>query len=169
MLAPGSSVIENDEYTSIIKEPGKREFTIRNSDLAKKIDTKPEKQTDLKDYVDRGTKAPAGKIIKKLMIKHAGDAKKRIEEDKKVKHRRLAGDTSCVTSVHSNVSRALRVRMPKKPMKLIVPAPQTHLVQSTSVIAPQTSGTQSRPTTAEQVIRGPPQRPNRKSTAITIQ
>ena len=35
VLAPGSSVIKTDAYTSIIKEPGKRKVTIRNSDLAK--------------------------------------------------------------------------------------------------------------------------------------
>ena len=35
VLAPGSSVIKSDAYTSMIKEPGKREVTIRNSDLAK--------------------------------------------------------------------------------------------------------------------------------------
>ena len=35
VLAPGSSVVKTDSYTSIIKEPGKREVTIRNSDLAK--------------------------------------------------------------------------------------------------------------------------------------
>ena len=31
-LAPGSSVVKTDAYTSVIIEPGKREVTIRNSD-----------------------------------------------------------------------------------------------------------------------------------------
>ena len=34
VLAPGSSLIKSNDYTSIIKEPGKREVTIQNSDLA---------------------------------------------------------------------------------------------------------------------------------------
>ena len=35
LLAPGSSVIKSDAYTSIIKDTGKREVRIRNYDLAK--------------------------------------------------------------------------------------------------------------------------------------
>ena len=47
VLAPRSSVIKSDAYTSITKEPGKLEVTIRNSDLAK-FGTKAEKQTKLR-------------------------------------------------------------------------------------------------------------------------
>ena len=46
VLAPGSSVIKFNEHTSIIKDSGRREVTIRNSDLAK-FGTKAERQTDL--------------------------------------------------------------------------------------------------------------------------
>ena len=46
VLAPGSSVVKTDTYTSNIKEPGKRDVTIRNSDLAK-FGTKAERQTEL--------------------------------------------------------------------------------------------------------------------------
>ena len=46
VLAPGSSVVKTDTFTSVIKEPGKRNETIRNSDLAK-FGTKTERQTEL--------------------------------------------------------------------------------------------------------------------------
>ena len=35
VLAPVSSVIKSNEHTSIIKEPGRREVTVRNSNLDK--------------------------------------------------------------------------------------------------------------------------------------
>ena len=46
VLAPGSSVVKTDAHTSVQKEAGKREVTIRNSDLAK-FGTKAERQTEL--------------------------------------------------------------------------------------------------------------------------
>ena len=46
VLAPGSSVMKTDAYTSVIKQLGKREVMIRNLDLAK-FGTKAERQTDL--------------------------------------------------------------------------------------------------------------------------
>ena len=60
VLGPGSSVIKSNDHTSIIKEPGRREVTIRTSDLAK-FATKAEKQTDLKCYAKRRPKVPMGK------------------------------------------------------------------------------------------------------------
>ena len=60
VLAPGSSVIKSDAYTSKIKEPEKREVTMRSSDLAK-FGTKAERQNDLKNYSDRRPKVPTGK------------------------------------------------------------------------------------------------------------
>ena len=35
LLAPGLAVFKYNDYTSIIKEPAKKEFTIRNSDFEK--------------------------------------------------------------------------------------------------------------------------------------
>ena len=60
VLAPGSSVFKTTENTSVIKEPGKREVTIRNSDLAK-FGTKAERETDLQIYANRRPKIPTGK------------------------------------------------------------------------------------------------------------
>ena len=60
VLALGSSVDKTDAYTSVTKEPGKREVTIRNSDLAK-FGNKAERQTELQIYANRRPKVPSGK------------------------------------------------------------------------------------------------------------
>ena len=122
VLAPGSSVIKSNDPTSVIKEPGKRDVTFRNSDLAK-FGTKAERQTDLKCYAERRLKIPMGKTTEESISRHVKDAKRKVKDDKKIKHRRINDDTSCVSSIHSNVSRALRLIIPSKPKKIVVPAP----------------------------------------------
>ena len=65
---------------------------------------------------------------------------------------------SAVSSIHSNVSRALRVRMPTKPKKTIVPAPPQPPIETvTDFAAPMTL-----PQTSV-VIAEPPTRPKRKA------
>ena len=86
-LVPGSSVVKTDAYISVIKEPGKREVTIRNSDLAK-VGTKTERQTDLQIYANRRPKVPSGKITEDLISQHAREARKKLEGNKKMKHRK---------------------------------------------------------------------------------
>ena len=81
VLAPGSSVIKTDAYTSIIKEPGKREVTIRNSDSAK-FGTKAERQTDFQFYANRRQKVPSRKITEDLINQHAKEARKKLEGNK---------------------------------------------------------------------------------------
>ena len=76
VLAPGSSVIKTDIFTSVIKEPGKREVTFRNSDLAK-FGTKAERQTELQIYASRRPKLPSGKITEDLINQNAREAKKK--------------------------------------------------------------------------------------------
>ena len=135
MLAPGSSVTKSNDYTSIIKEPGKRVVTFRNSDLAK-FGTKAQKQTDLKCYAERRPKLPTGKTTEKTINRYAKGATLKIEGEKKIKPRRINDDTSCVSSIHSNVSQALRVRMLTKPKKLVVLAPQNQPRQRSTDFAP---------------------------------
>ena len=79
MLAPGSSVVKTDKFTSRIKEPGKRDVTIRYSDLAK-FGTKAERQTELQLYADRRTKTPTGKITEELISHHAKESRKKLKE-----------------------------------------------------------------------------------------
>ena len=60
---------------------------------------------------------PSGKITQDLINQHAREARKKLEGNKKMKHRKIADDASAVSSIHSNVTRALKVRMPTKPQK----------------------------------------------------
>ena len=45
--------------------------------------------------------------MEEIISRHAKKAKKKIEGEKKFKYRRNTDDTRCVSSIHSNVSRAL--------------------------------------------------------------
>ena len=113
VLAPGSSAVKTDTFTSVIKEPGKRDVTIRNSDLAK-FGRKAERQTELQVYANRRPKIPTGKTTEELISHHAKELRKKLEGGKRMKHRKLADDVSTVSFIHSNVTRALRIRMPTK-------------------------------------------------------
>ena len=53
-----------------------------------------------------------------------------------MKHKKIADDVSAVSSIHSNVTRALRVRMPVKPKKTLVPAPPQPPKESVTDFAP---------------------------------
>ena len=75
-----------------------------------------------------------------------------------MKHRRVADDVSTVSSIHSNVTRALRVRMPTKPKKQQTTAPPNQTTASNNDLAvPMELPTSSI------VIAEPPSRPNRKA------
>ena len=155
--APGSSVVKTDAYTSVIKEPGKREVTISNSDLAK-FGTKAERQTDLQIYANRRPKVPSGKITEDLINQNARQVRKKLERNKKMKHKKVADDASAVSFIHSNVTRALKVRMPTKPKKTVVPAPQ----EPPSEILRDSAPPMELPLTSI-VIAEPSSRPKRKA------
>ena len=116
MLAPGSSVVKTNTFTSVIKEPGKRDVTIRNSNLAK-FGTKAERETELQVYANRRPKIQTGKTTEELISHHAKESRKKLGGGKRLKHRKVADDVSTVSSIHSNVTRALRIRMPTKPKR----------------------------------------------------
>ena len=84
VLAPSSSVVKTDAYTSVIKIPSKREVTVRNSDLAK-FGTKAERQTELQIYANRGPKVPSGKITEKLVNQYAKEERKKLEGNKRMR------------------------------------------------------------------------------------
>ena len=71
----------------------------------------------------RGPKIPKGNTTEELINRHSKDSRRKIEVDKKIKHRRINDNTSCVSSIHSNASRALRMRLPTKPKKIVITAP----------------------------------------------
>ena len=157
VLAPSSSVIKTNEHTSVIKEPGKRDVTIRNSNLAK-FGTKAERETELKVYADRRPKLPTGKTIVELINHHAKEARRKIEGGKRMKNRKVADDVSTVSSIHSNVTRALRVRMPTKPKRQLITAPPKQPTELSSDFAVP----MELPTTSI-VIAEPHSRPKRKA------
>ena len=157
VLAPGSSVTKTDAFASVIKEPKKREVTIRNSDLAK-LGTKAERQTHLQIYANRRPKKPSGKITEDLINQHAREAWKKLEGNEKMKHKRIADDVSAVSSIHSNVTRALPVRMQVKPKQTVVPAPPQPPTESVTDFAPPMELPLSSTVNAE-----PPTRPKKSS------
>ena len=65
---------------------------------------------------------------------------------------------SCVSSIHSNVSGEVRVRMPTKPKKKINPAPPQPPIETVSDFAPPVTLPQTSTVVAE-----PPTRPRRKA------
>ena len=159
VLAPGSSVVKTDTFISVIKEPGKRDVTIRNSDLAK-FGTKAERPTELQVYANRRPKTPTGKTTEDLISHHAKELRKKLEGGKRMNHRKLADDVSTVSSIHSNVTRALRVRMPTKPKRSIITAPPKQPTETRSDFAVPMEIPSTSIVTAE-----PPSRPKRKAAA----
>ena len=157
VLSAGSSLMKSNEQTSTIKEPGGRKVTIRNSDLAK-FGTKTERQTDLKCYARHRPKEPTGKTTEELISRHAKDAKRKTEGGKKINYRRTTDYMNCVSSINSNVSRALRLRMPTEPKNTVVPIPlQPTLEKFTDLAPPKTL-----PQTSI-IIAEPPTRPIMKA------
>ena len=157
VLAPRSSKIKTNEHASLIKEPGKREVTIRNSNLAK-FGTKAERDTELQVYANRRPKLPTGKTTEELISHHAKESRKKLEGGKRMKHRKVADDVSTVSSIHSNVTRALRVRMPTKPKRQQSTAPPNQPTESSNDLAVP----MGLPTSSI-VIAEPPSRPKRKA------
>ena len=75
-----------------------------------------------------------------------------------MKHQKIADDISAVSSIHSNVTRALRVRMPTKPKRTFITAPPKPPAEVTSDFAEP----MELPSTSV-VIAQPPSRPKRKA------
>ena len=79
-----------------------------------------------------------------------------------MKHRKIADDASAVSSIHSNVTRALRVRMPTKPKRTDITAPPQPPTEDICDFAPP----MELPLTSI-VIAEPPTRPKSKPATKT--
>ena len=112
VLKPGSSVTKSSPTTTIINEPGRSPVKVRDSDLAK-FGTKAERPTNLWAYAQRRP-APYEQTTETKIAKHSNDVKRQKRGEIKIRHRHR-DTTSVVSSVNSNVSRALTVRKPVKP------------------------------------------------------
>ena len=132
-------------------------MTIRNSNLAK-FGTKAERETELQEFANRRPKLPTGKKTEELISHHAKESRKKLEGEKRMKHRKVADYVRTVSSIHSNVTRALRVRMPTKPKRQLSTAPPKQPTELSSEFAVP----MELPTTSI-VIAEPPSRPKRKA------
>ena len=112
VLKPGSFVTKSSPTTTIINELGRTPVKVRDSDLAK-FGTKAERSTNLWAYAQRRP-APYEQTTEIKIAKHSNDIKKQKRGELKIRHRHRDA-TSVVSSVNSNVSRALTERKPTKP------------------------------------------------------
>ena len=113
VLAPGSTILKVSPLTSTIKEPGKQIVTVRNSDIAK-FGTAQERQTSLKVYTDRRGPRTCKKLVEEQIQLHTKQFTRKLKGDKQPKHRKR-DPGSGVSSSRSNVSRAMRGRIPQIP------------------------------------------------------
>ena len=118
VLAPGSHILKASPTTSTIKQPGKPVVTVRNSDIAK-FGTQLERQTPLKAYTDRRGPLSSKKLVEELIQSHVKEFTRKQKGDKKMKHRKR-DPGSGVSSSKSNISRAMRGRIPKFPNFLAI-------------------------------------------------
>ena len=112
VLKPGSYVTKSSPTTTIINEPGRAPIKVMDSDLAK-LGTKAERATNLWTYAQRRP-APYEQTTETKIAKHSNDLKKQKRGEIKIRHCQRA-TTSVVSSVNSNVTRALTVPKPSKP------------------------------------------------------
>ena len=112
VLKPGSFVTKSSPTTTIINEPGRSPVKVRDSDLAK-FGTKIERSSNLWVCAQRRP-APYGKTTEFKIAKHSNDLKEQKRGEIKIRHRQR-DTTSVVSSINSNVSRALMVSKQTKP------------------------------------------------------
>ena len=113
-LAPGSTVVRTSDTTTVIKEPGVPEVSVRNSDIAK-FGTRAERNTELWQYAQRRP-LPYDKTTEEKIAQHTKDLKKKFRGEIKIRHRPTQSDAaSGVSSANSNISKAMLARKPRKP------------------------------------------------------
>ena len=105
-LAPGSTVVRTSNTTTVIKEPGVPEVSVRNSDIAK-FGTRAERNTDLWEYAKRRP-LPYEKTTEEKIAQHTKELKKKFRGEIKIRHRHNQSDAaSGVSSANSNISKAM--------------------------------------------------------------
>ena len=113
-LAPGSTVVRTSDTTTVIKEPGVPEVSVRNSNIAK-FGTRAERNTEFWQYAQRRP-LPYEKTMEEKIAQHTKDLKKKYRGKIKIRHRPTQSDAaSGVSSANSNISKAMSSCKPKKP------------------------------------------------------
>ena len=145
VLATGSHILKVSPTTSTIKEPGKPVVTFRNSEIAK-FGTQLERQTPLKAYADRRGPTSEEKLVEELIQSHVKEFTRKQKVDKKMKHRKR-NPGSGVSSSKSNISRAIRGRVPNIPNFLAMRNQQPEASTVSHSEQPTTSTTNTTATT----------------------
>ena len=155
VLVPGSHILKVSPTTSTIKVPGKQVVTVRNSDIAK-FGTQLEMQTPLKVYADRGGPRSGEKVVEELIHSHIKQFTREQKVDKKMKHRKREPGSG-VSSQRSNISRAMRGRIPKLPNFSAIrnqqPLPSTS--EPTTTTSTNPAATSSTTRTSDRTRRSP--------------
>ena len=148
MLAPGSVVQKTDQYTFVIRQPGKVEVTVRNSDIAK-FGTREERKTKLTEYINRRGPRTHEKTTEAKILSHIKEST-RIQRE--IGRWSIASEKLEAVShqTKSNIARAMRVRMPKIPENFapqVLPeipegAPEQQSITGEVLIAPPPTNNQ---------------------------
>ena len=171
-LAPGSTVVRTSDTTTVIKEPGVPENSVRNSDIAK-FGTRAERNTNLWQYAQRRP-LPYEKTTEEKFAQHTKDLKKKFRGEIKIRHRPTQSDAaSGVSSANSNISKAMSARKPRKPQAGGKRSRHTSVSLNTSnassVAAPSvTSSTTSPSTTSTKRNRRAPEYYGFESSANSV-
>ena len=120
VLAPGSTVGKISPKTSIVKEPNRPEFRVRNSDIAK-FATRNERDTELGQCIEQRPTKIHEKTLEQKNTNHRKYLVCKNLDSKKIKRNKRQSDDATVISsgrscisTSSNVARALRMRIPKR-------------------------------------------------------
>ena len=103
----------------MIREPGKLEVIVRNSENAK-FGTRDERKTKLMDYVNRRGPRINEKTTEAKIFSHIKESTRVQKDDRKMKHQKRETGSG-VSSNRSNIARAIRVCMPKVPENFAPP------------------------------------------------
>ena len=130
VLAPGSVAQKTDNFTSINRERGNLDVTVRISDIAK-FGTRNERKTKLHKHINRRGPRNLEKFTEAKVQSQKKEFTKIQKGDRKMKHRKR-DNASGVLSNGSNIDRAMRVRMPKVRANLAPPETNTENVTNVS-------------------------------------
>ena len=101
--SPGLAVHKVDNYTSVIRKPGKLDLTVRDNDFVK-FGTRDERPTHLKKCLDRRDLRLLEKTTESNIASKVKEIVRIQKGDCKMKHRKR-DNTSLIASIYSIISR----------------------------------------------------------------
>ena len=113
-LAPVSTFVRTSPTTTVIKKPRVPEVRVPNNDIAK-LATRAERNTDFWQYAQLRP-LPYDKTTEAKIAQRTKHLKRKYRREIKIRHRPTQSDAaSGVSSVNSNISKAMSSGKPKKP------------------------------------------------------